>query len=413
MDGGFFACKKLENTVGVKRVKRHYVFYEFDRVLFLSVQSDRLSAFALRFTNKELAELAAACIEDGDEEEEQEEEGEDPEEVDKEDEEGDNEEEEVEEEEEDDDDCEIGRQESEDEVLSDSEDSSEETTEEDNTEVDLNRLESVHEEDSAEVLGRSNAPFLVYTDLAGTVFIKANMNCTVSVNGEPLEEEESDQTQNCWKVEEPPESLTIKFSASQSAIEGQSKLVLKKLNLTDSTGMELLALLQPSSRKMRELAEQLSSCGTLSQVCWQVSWSEIGRALATGKDLHSPLFSPLPIDGSHPQLRAIIATSKDKIGVKKVAWESRGKDTLMAGMFVWREGSPEAGLVAPLRRLQGQVKDVQMREVPWTELGEEDSNACLRSFLKDGILPLLFRRAFNNKVIFRVDIFLLSSLTCS
>ena len=348
------------------------------------------SAFAFRFTNKELAELAAACIEDEDEEDEVEEEEEEPEEADDEEEEGDNEEEvEVEEEqEEDEDNCGIGRQESEDEVLSDSEDSSEETTEEDDGEVELNRLASVHDENSAEVLGRSNAPFIVYTDLAGTVFIKANMNCTVSVNGELLEDEECDQTQNCWKVNQPPESLTIKFSASQSAIEGQSRLVLKKLNLTETTGMELLALLQPSSRKMRELAERLSSCGTLTQVSWQVSWSEIGRALATGKDLHSPLFSPLPVDSSQPQLRAIMATSKDKIGVKKVAWESRGNDSLMAGMFVWREGSPDAGLVAPLRRLEGQVKDVQMREVPWPELGEEDSNACLRSFLKGRIFIL-------------------------
>ena len=55
----------------------------------------------------------------------------------------------------------LTRQESEDEVLSDSEDSSEETTEEDEGEVELNRLASVHDENSAEVLGRSNAPFIV------------------------------------------------------------------------------------------------------------------------------------------------------------------------------------------------------------------------------------------------------------
>ena len=260
------------------------------------------------------------------------------------------------------------------------EDSSEETTEEEDPEVELDRLESVHEEDSVEVLGRSNAPFFVYTDLAGTVFIKANMNCSVSVNGELLEEEECNQTQNCWKVQQATETLTIKFSATQAAIESQSRLVLKKLNLTEATGMELLGLLQPSSRKMRELAERLSYSGTLTQVSWQVSWSEIGRALATGKDLHSPLFSPLPVDNSHPQLRAIIATSRDKIGVKKVAWQSKGSLALMAGIFVWREGSPGSGLVAPLRRLQGNVKDVQMREVAWAELGEEDSNACLRFF---------------------------------
>ena len=342
--------------------------------------------FNFRFTSKELAELADACIEDGDEEEEEpEEEGEEPEEADNEEEDGDNEEEEVkeEEEDEDEDDYRIARQESEDEDLSDSEDSSEETTEEDDDqEVDFNRLESTHEENSVKVLGRSNSPFLVYTDLSGTVFIKTNMNCSVSVNGELLDEEECEQTLNCWKVHQPPESLSIKFSASQSAIGGQSRLVTKKLNLTETTGTELLALLQPSSRKMRELAEKLSSCGTITQVSWQVSWSEIGRALATGKDLHSPLFSPLPVDNSHPQLRAIIATSKDKIGVKKVAWESRANDSLMAGMFVWRECSPDAGLVAPLRRLHGQVKDVQMREIAWSELGEEDSNACFRSFFR-------------------------------
>ena len=113
--------------------------------------------------------------------------------------------------------------------------------------------------------------FISYTDLAGTVFVKANMNCRVSVNGEPLEE--CDQVQNCWKIEDPAESLSIRFSASLPAVEGQSKLLVKKLNLTETTGAELLSLLQPTSRKMRELAEHLSTAGTLTQVYLTTYWS--------------------------------------------------------------------------------------------------------------------------------------------
>merc|ERR1712107_10627 len=90
----------------------------------------------------------------------------------------------------------------------------------------------------------------------------------------------------------PADSLSIKFSASLPAVEGQSKLLVKKLNLTESTGADLLSLLQPTSRKMRELAEHLSTSGTLTQVSWQVSWPEFGRALSAGKDLHSPLQPP-------------------------------------------------------------------------------------------------------------------------
>ena len=95
-----------------------------------------------------------------------------------------------------------------------------------------------------------------------------------------------------------------------------------------------------------------------------MSWPEFGRALAAGKDLHSPLFSPLPVDDSQPQLRAIIATGKDKIGVKKVSWKStKGNEALMAGMFVWREDGSGAGQVAPLRRLAGQVNEMLNKKI--------------------------------------------------
>lgn len=87
-------------------------------------------------------------------------------------------------------------------------------------------------------------------------------------------------------------------------------------------------------------------------------------------------------------LRTIIATSKDKVGVKKVWW-SPGGPSLLAGVMVWREDRPGAARVAPFRRLQGSVKDVQLKEIDWQELGEEDSGARLR-----------------------VEVFLLSSLTC-
>ena len=106
----------------------------------------------------------------------------------------------------------------------------------------------------------------------------------------------------------------------------------------------------------------------LTQVSWQVSWPEFGRALAAGKDLHSPLFSPLPVDDSQPQLRAIIATGKDKIGVKKVSWKStKGNEALMAGMFVWREDGSGAGQVAPLRRLAGQVNEMLDKKISFED----------------------------------------------
>jgi hypothetical protein len=139
----------------------------------------------------------------------------------------------------------------------------------------------------------------------------------VSVNGEQLDGQESDRVQNCWKVPDPPDSLIIKFSASPAALADRSRLVTKKLNLTDRTGLELLDLLG-GRRRSTPAAQRLLAAGTVTQVTWLVPWPEVGRALATGRDLHSPLFQPLPIDRGQPLLRAILAGGKDKVTAYKL-----------------------------------------------------------------------------------------------
>ena len=127
--------------------------------------------FALEtyFTKQEIAELVACSPKVEDEEDEEEEEGE--ENVD--DEEDMTEDEELEE----DIENEVktpDEQESDDEHLSENEDTSEDHSDAEEDDEDDN---PVIETDSCEVLGVSQAPFLVFTDLAGTVYIKTNMQC--------------------------------------------------------------------------------------------------------------------------------------------------------------------------------------------------------------------------------------------
>merc|ERR1712107_78885 len=87
-------------------------------------------------------------------------------------------------------------------------------------------------------------------------------------------------------------SISIFFKSVDISTIDMSYRYIEQGYLTETTGTELLSLLQPTSRKMRELAEHLSTSGTLTQVSWQVSWPEFGRALSAGKDLHSPLQPP-------------------------------------------------------------------------------------------------------------------------
>ena len=127
--------------------------------------------FALEtcFTEQEIAELEACWPKVEDEEEEEEEEEE--ENVDHE--EDMTAEEEIEEDIENEDKT-PDEQESDDEYLSENEDTSEEHSDAEEGDEDGN---SVIETDSCELLGASQAPFLVFTDLAGTLYIKTNMQC--------------------------------------------------------------------------------------------------------------------------------------------------------------------------------------------------------------------------------------------
>ena len=157
-----------EEEEGVVLVKTWVLRYDW-------IPEGERFALETSFTEQEVTQLAEACPNSDEEEEEEEECDEEEEEK-----EMDNipeaaeyiAEEEAEEEEGDE-----NEHESEDEVLSEDEDTSEENSDIEDDERTLNRLESSHEEDSVKVLGSSKAPFLVYTDLKGTVYIKANMQC--------------------------------------------------------------------------------------------------------------------------------------------------------------------------------------------------------------------------------------------
>ena len=134
--------------------------------------------FALEtgFTEEEVEELVAACPhgeEEGDEDVDDEEEAEEiGEEIDEED------EDDAEECEEDLEDEEKAKEEheSDDETLSENEDSSEDNSAMEEGEDDGD-TESLHEINSSELLGKSRSPFLIYTDLTGTAYIKSNMHC--------------------------------------------------------------------------------------------------------------------------------------------------------------------------------------------------------------------------------------------
>ena len=91
--------------------------------------------------------------------------------------------------------------------------------------------------------------------------------------------------------------------------------------------------------------------------------------------------------------------------MKKVVWTGGSRSSsLLVGMLVWRESCPEAGLVVPLRRLQGRVKDLQLKDVPWGDLAEEDSEDCLRVEVSQDSCKF---------ELFHIQVFLISSLTCS
>jgi len=274
---------------------------------------------------------------------------------------------------------------SEDEQLSDDEDVNDEGDETDFEGDDEEDVECHIDSCSIEQLGTSVSPFRVYTDLFGTVFIKTGMKCRLHINGEDQETNESEKVQNCWRIENPDDHLKMEFFVTKEEIESRSILTCKKLNLTEEAGNSLRDLLSGSDTKSLERAESFLKTGTVTNISWRIHWSEILRSLDTGKDLQSPLFTPLPVDDTQPHMRAIIDGGKNKIGVKKVSW--RGKQTsLVAGMMMWIEENPEVNVVGYLKTIKKKVKDLQVKNVNWEDFGDAE--------------------------FIRVEIFLFSSLSC-
>ena len=154
---------------------------------------------------------------------------------------------------------------SEDENLSDDED------EVDEDELELEdgrptscRQVSMFEETTVEVLGSRFDPFRVYMDLNGVVYIKAGLQCKLYVNGEVLEE--SSVVQNAWKIDEPNEKLRLEFLVCPDNLRSLRTLAIRKLNLTEELGTELIDTLAGSSGSCNQRAVQCLHSGTISVV---------------------------------------------------------------------------------------------------------------------------------------------------
>ena len=274
---------------------------------------------------------------------------------------------------------------SEDENLSEDED--EESTDfENETEADeeiVCRKSSVFETTSIETLGVRNDPMRIYTNLAGDVFIKAGLKCKLFLNRSLREE--SEVVQNAWMIEEPPERLKLEFLVQKESLLNRRNIALKKLNLTEEIGLELIDVLAGSSSGSVSRARRSLYSGTVSLVQWTIPWLELEEALDTERDIQSPLFQPLPIDSNQPYLKAIVDGRMKKIGIKKFGW-TKTDNTLVAGMIVWDPDKEIVNQIGALKTLQGNVKDLQMKNIVWEDL--QDCTNC------------------------RIDIFLFSYVTC-
>ena len=274
---------------------------------------------------------------------------------------------------------------SEDENLSEDED--EESTDfENETEVDdeiVCRKSSVFDKTSIETLGLRNDPIRIYTNLNGSVFIKAGLKCKLFVNRSVLEE--SEVVQNAWMIEEPPDRLKLEFLVHKERLISRRNIALKKLNLTEQMGLELIDILSGPNTASVSRARRSLFTGTISLVQWTLPWPEVEEALDTERDIQSPLFQPLPIDANQPYLKAIVDGRMKKIGIKKFGW-TKTDNTLVAGMMVWDPDKDIVNQIGPLRTLQGNVKDLQMKNIVWEDL--QDCRNC------------------------RVDIFLFSYVNC-
>ena len=112
-------------------------------------------------------------------------------------------------------------------------------------------------------------------------------------------------------------------------------------------------------------------------------------ALATERDIQSPLFQPLPLDANQPYFKAIIDGRMKKAGIKKFGW-TPDQNQLVAGVLVWNTEADTVNSIGRLKTLSKKVKDLQLKNIDW-----EDMSICLE----------------DNKPL-RMDIFFFSYINC-
>ena len=234
---------------------------------------------------------------------------------------------------------------------------------------------SIYEQNSVEVFGTRFDPFRIYTNLYGTVFIKSGLKCKLFLNGEV--QEESDVVQNAWRIDEPSENLRLEFLIRRENLRSINNMSVRRLNLTEKVGMELIDLLS-GNYHCSGRARMCLHGGTISLVQWSVPYSEVHDALETERDIQSPLFQPLPLDGNQPYFKAIIDGRSRKAAIKKFGWTS-DQNQLVAGIIVWNTESGAINTVGRLKTLSRKVKDLQMRDIDWDGLSScEAENKMIR-----------------------------------
>ena len=271
------------------------------------------------------------------------------------------------------------RDQSEDEVLSDEEDNvDEDELKEENDGLSPTRQISVYEMNSVETFGTRSDTFRIYSDLHGTIFIKAGIRCKLFINGEMVEE--SDVVQSAWRIEDPSDILHLEFLIMKEDLKIQRNISIRKLNLTEEVGMELIKMLSGSNEHCNHRAENCLHCGTVTMVQWNVPTSDIIDCLETERDIQSPLFQPLPLDHSQPYFKTIIDGRMRKAGIKKFGWTGRSHHPLVAGMLVWNKDAGTISSVGGLKTLSKKVKDLQMKDIDWSHL-EYSSYVQIDTFL--------------------------------
>jgi len=252
-------------------------------------------------------------------------------------------------------------QKSSDENLSDNEDEIED--------VDLltertdERQISVHEENNVQSFGSRRDSFRIYTDLNGVVYIKAGLKCKLFLNNEPVEE--SCVVQSAWRIDEPPEHLRLEFLIMKEDLKLTRSMSVRKLNMTEDMGLELINLLTGPSESCKQRAEHCLHNGTITKLQWSVPYSQVVESLLSERDIQSPLFQPLPIDDDQPCFKVILDGRRRKIGIKKYYW-TRHQSLLVAGMIVWNDDDiGTINAIAGLKTLSRNVKDLQLKSIDW------------------------------------------------